>query len=247
MATASEGVLSLMRSAGCREIGYGFESYSPVVLKSMRKTVTPEQMDIAIRLTFGQKIAVAGNFIFGDVAETLETANKTLDYWVKNCQSQLNLQLITPYPGSKIYEYCVNKGIIADKLDFIKRGLLIFNSNMTTGISNRDYIKLRARIIGFSQRYFKCVIPKLGEQTGRYRSVVAICPFCGESTSYDYCKITNGAYYSFSVVCRHCYKHFWVASLLHCLVLKYARSLIPYYIIAIKVLRLNLLKKGNLI
>ncbi|MBU0466571.1 MAG: B12-binding domain-containing radical SAM protein, partial [Nanoarchaeota archaeon] len=112
-------LLKTMKDSGCSVISYGFESMDPKVLKSMRKPIKPEQIDFAIRSTLNEKIGIQGNFIFGDVAETKETAKKTLDYWRKNCHGQVGLGFIQPYPGSAVYLHCLKKGLIKDKLKFI--------------------------------------------------------------------------------------------------------------------------------
>jgi radical SAM superfamily enzyme YgiQ (UPF0313 family) len=98
-------LLKTMKNAGCEIISWGFESYSPEVLKSMRKPITPQQIDSAIKLTIEAGITVQGNFIFGDIAETKETSQITLDYWKNNCKGQLILTCIQPYPGSAINKH----------------------------------------------------------------------------------------------------------------------------------------------
>ena len=79
-------LLKIMKEAGCELISYGFESFSPIVLKSMGKPITPQQIDNAIKETLKAKIAIQANFIFGDIAETKETAEETLNYWKNHCK-----------------------------------------------------------------------------------------------------------------------------------------------------------------
>ena len=115
-----EEMLKMLKDAGCILVSYGFESYSPEVLKSMRKPITPQQINTAINLTRKIGLTLWGNFIFGDIAESKKTADQTLNYWKENCCGQVGLDFIQPYPGSEIYKYCIRKGIIRDKVDFIK-------------------------------------------------------------------------------------------------------------------------------
>ncbi len=81
--TIDEKMLKTMKDAGCSSISYGFESFSPIILKSMRKPITPTQINKAFNQTLKVGIAVQANFIFGDVAETKETSNETINYWKK--------------------------------------------------------------------------------------------------------------------------------------------------------------------
>ena len=104
-------IIKTLKDAGCYSISYGFESYSPKVLKSMKKPITPQQIDKAIKLTLKHGLDIKGGFIFGDRAETKETAKTTLDYF-KKIRGKVNLDFIQPYPGSEIYKHCVKKGII---------------------------------------------------------------------------------------------------------------------------------------
>ncbi|MDO8516834.1 MAG: radical SAM protein, partial [Nanoarchaeota archaeon] len=89
-------ILKMMKDAGCICISYGFESYSSDILKSMKKNITPEQIDYAFKETLKASIAIEANFIFGDIAETTETAKITLDYWKNNANGQINLIFIIP-------------------------------------------------------------------------------------------------------------------------------------------------------
>ncbi len=159
--TVNEKMLKTMKDAGCEVISYGFESFSKKVLESMRKKITPEQIDYALKQTLKAKIAVQANFIFGDTAETKETAKETLDYWKKNCDGQVFLDFIQPYPGSFIYKQCVKKGIIKDKLELIKNIRNTLWLNMTENMSDEEIKGLRNEIFTSWSRYQKFIVPKL--------------------------------------------------------------------------------------
>ncbi len=76
-----EKLLETMKDSGCFMVSYGFESYSPKILKSMKKYIKPEQIHNAIHKTLDKGISIQANFIFGDVAETMDTAMETLNFW----------------------------------------------------------------------------------------------------------------------------------------------------------------------
>jgi anaerobic magnesium-protoporphyrin IX monomethyl ester cyclase len=233
VSTVDENILAAMKDSGCYLITYGFESYSPIVLKSMRKGITPKQIDDAIKITFSQKMAIVGNFIFGDVAETVESANETLEYWGKNCQGQVNLVLIQPYPGSQIYKHCLAKGLIKDRVRFIKHGLGNFTGNMTDKMSEKEFSNLKKRMTHLSAKHLACVIPiSKKRNNNRFSSVTVKCPFCKKHTTYNYCKPMKRFRYEngFDAVCRHCYKHYYIASFAQYIVLKKMRFLVFYYL-----------------
>jgi hypothetical protein len=232
-----------MKDAGCCMISYGFESCSPIVLKSMRKHISPQQIDFAFKTTIKHKMAIQANFIFGDVAETKETSEITLDYWEKNCEGQVWLDFIQPYPGSQIYEHCVNKGLIKNRLEFIKSGITQFITNMTDNMSEKEFAELKHKISHLSQKYHRYVMPISKIKKGETHSITIKCPFCNEKNTYDHCNIINHLNYGFIAICRHCYKKYQIVSLLQYIVYKNMRPVITPYLNMRRNMRLLLLKK----
>lgn len=242
--TVNEDILSAMKDAGCSMISYGFESYSPIVLKSMKKNITPQQIDFAFKMTLKHKIAIQANFIFGDAAETKDSSECTLEYWEKNCEGQVWLDFIQPYPGSNIYEHCVNKGLIKDKLQFIKNGVAQFFTNMTNNMSEEEFSELKYRINHLSEKYHRYVIPiEKSQKNGSY-SITSVCPFCSEKNVYKNCMINNAVNYGFIALCRNCYKKYQIVSTLQYIIYKKFRPLIIPYLNIRRKVRWLLLKKN---
>jgi radical SAM superfamily enzyme YgiQ (UPF0313 family) len=210
---ADESVLKMMKKAGCVIIGYGLESYSLPVLKSMKKYTTPEQIDAAIKKTFSAKIALQSFFIFGDTAETKETARETLEYWKNHCKGQVGLGFIQPYPGSEIYKRCVERRIIKDKLSFLKN-LTIWNwFNMTDKMTDREVRDLKRKLLYMVGKYTKFQRPiRLKKMRDGNYEVIVKCPFCKETLCYKNCQIENRLSYGFSLICRKCFLRFFVVS-----------------------------------
>ncbi len=212
--SVDENILKKLKESGCRIISYGFESYDENVLKSMKKPITPQQIDFAFKETIKAGIAIQANFIFGDIVETKESVIKTLNYWKENCEGQVHLGFIHPYPGSEIFNYCVKKGIIIDKLNFAseasKKEQLV---NMTDSITNEELLTLanelkRIKMSGF----YKVSIPKYIIKTDRQdRYEVEIdCPFCRKTTIYKNYFLKEKTFYRDYVVCRNCNKRFYI-------------------------------------
>ena len=68
VSVVNEKLLLRLKDTGCVSISYGFESYCPSVLKSMKKPISPKQIDTAYRLTRKVGMNVQAAFIFGDSA-----------------------------------------------------------------------------------------------------------------------------------------------------------------------------------
>ena len=121
-ASFDEDTLKLAKRAGCYFFSYGLESASPTVLASMNKRIKPAQVVSAIKIADKLRIGFGANLIFGDPAETPETLSETFDFFRNHCTDvTVSLFSLRPYPGSKLFDYCLSKGLIQDKLNFYER------------------------------------------------------------------------------------------------------------------------------
>ena len=121
-AAFDEDTLKLAKRAGCYFFSYGIESASPTVLASMNKRTKPAQVASAIQTADKLRIGFGGCMIFGDPAETPQTLSETLTFFRKYCTAvYVDVFSLRPYPGSKLFDYCISKGLITDKLDFYER------------------------------------------------------------------------------------------------------------------------------
>lgn len=207
-------LLKTMKNAGVDTISYGFESFSSDVLKSMRKPITPGQISKTFHDTISAGIGVQANFIFGDIAETTETAKETLDWWKKNSPGQVGLGFIKPYPGSEIYNHCIRRGIIQDKEDFIKNQISTDNwFNMTDKMDDEEVEKLKKDILDYMAKYQKFVKPIKIKKMKKdiYESTIK-CPHCNQIITYKNCFLKNRFTYGFNLVCRNCHLRFFVVS-----------------------------------
>ena len=118
-AAFSDDTLALAKKAGCYFFSYGMESASPAVLASMNKRTKPAQILNAIQAANRLEIGFGGNFIFGDPAETPRTLSETMNFFHDHCTDlHVDMFSIRPYPGSKLFDFCVAKGLIKDKVQF---------------------------------------------------------------------------------------------------------------------------------
>lgn len=212
--TIDAEILKIMKEAGCDIICYGFESFSEEVLKSMNKPINPQQIDSALKSTLKAKIGIQANFIFGDPAETTKTSKKTLEYWKHHCMGQVSLAFIQPYPGSAIYEHCTLKGIIKDKLDYIKNHMttdVIFN--MTDSMTDKEIKRLSREIQNLKSKYYNFVIPGSVREAARGYTLTIKCPFCNNRITYgNYFLQNRWLYATYGLVCRSCNMRFNVIS-----------------------------------
>lgn len=114
----NQDLLKAMKSSGCWQIGFGFESANEKTLKSMNKMTTVKQNAEAIRICQKFGIRVYGNFIIGWPGETYEDALNTIK-WAKN--HHLNICLFStpiPLPNTRLKELAVKEKGITDEVDW---------------------------------------------------------------------------------------------------------------------------------
>ena len=198
----NDKLLETMRESGCFMVSYGFESYSPKILKSMKKYIKPEQIHNAVHATLESRISIQANFIFGDIAETMQTAMETLAFWKEHLEAGIQLVTIIVCPNSELYQYCIRKGIIKDRLHFIKYD--IFKCFNMTEMTNREFNKMKSLLHLYTIKYSVYATPlRIGPA-----SVTVQCPYCHEIVNYNNYQI-KGIFYRQKMYCRSCRRKFY--------------------------------------
>ncbi|MBI1911169.1 MAG: B12-binding domain-containing radical SAM protein [Deltaproteobacteria bacterium] len=110
-------MLKLMKSAGCVQLEFGFESGSDRVLGILKQNrVRVEDNQRAIDVTHKSGLRVLGTFIIGTPDENVEDLEQTKNFIEKN-QNKLDYFqtfICTPFPGSAIYQTCRERGIVKE-------------------------------------------------------------------------------------------------------------------------------------
>jgi len=117
---AKPDILKLMKESGCVFINYGIESLDEKALRVMNKALTVKQITEGIKNTITCGISPGFNIIFGNIGETEESLKLGVDFLLKyDDQAQLRtIRPVTPYPGSPLYYYAIEKGLLKDCADF---------------------------------------------------------------------------------------------------------------------------------
>lgn len=102
--TVDPDLLGIMAQTGCWHISYGVESGNQRVLDSIRKQITLEQVRSAFAWTHEAGMEARGTFIFGFPGETPATMRETIDLAIAIDADYAQFQLLTPYPGSALWE-----------------------------------------------------------------------------------------------------------------------------------------------
>ena len=216
--SADENVLATMREAGCIYISYGIETMSREVLVSMMKKAKKERIEETLGLTHDARIGIQGNLIFGDSAETLETANETMTWWAKNRRYQIYLNRLGVYPGSPDFIEAVRDGLITDRLDYSLR--LPINLNISK-INDID-LDMMSRIVWAHHKSLLNIakVTRFEPSPNRVKNRGASpegalahdidwdCPRCNHHNTYRECIVGENYFDYIRMSCRGCMSRF---------------------------------------
>ncbi|MBU7031701.1 MAG: radical SAM protein [Theionarchaea archaeon] len=102
--TVNRSLLTTMAESGCTRILYGIESGVPHILKLIKKQITLESIEKAIKMTKDAGIEVEGLFMIGNPGDTYETIKNSVEF-AKNLDIKGHFSLATPYPGTEFWKW----------------------------------------------------------------------------------------------------------------------------------------------
>ena len=140
----NEDVCRAMANAGCTSILYGLESGDEYALQVMGKNTTVEMIENGIALTKKAGMNVWLPCMFGNIGETEDSINKTVDLLIKHSPAEKRtLRPVTPYPGTPLYQYALDKGLIKDHEEFfnISKNPDLLTVNFTE-MSDDDFFRV---------------------------------------------------------------------------------------------------------
>ena len=99
-----EDIISLMAQAGCRMIGFGIETADQGRLKSVRKKVDSQNVKDILEICKRHGIQTLGFFSVGYPGESLEEAQRTIDFGLQLRPTYLTIHFITGFKGTPFYD-----------------------------------------------------------------------------------------------------------------------------------------------
>jgi len=113
--TIDKELAEILKKSGCSVIYLGIESGSQRILNKYKKGVTIDQITRAVKILKEAKLEILGSFILGAPDETIDEARKTLSFSLKLDLDYAQYSILTPYPGTEIYEKAEKKGLLLTK------------------------------------------------------------------------------------------------------------------------------------
>lgn len=108
----NKGLLEKLKDAGLTTLYYGVESGSQRILNLMKKGITLNQAETAVKSAKEVGVEVLTSFIIGFPGETREEMDKTINFSIKLNADYSQFSILTPFPGTPIYYELKKKKLI---------------------------------------------------------------------------------------------------------------------------------------
>ena len=119
---ADEDLLRHMKQAGLKRLAFGVETGDEDILESIDKRVTHDQIRQAFKNAKKVGLETVGFFIIGLPGDTEETMEKTIRFACELDPLVANFSMMTPYPGTKVWEQVHRNGgrmLVKDWQDYV--------------------------------------------------------------------------------------------------------------------------------
>jgi radical SAM superfamily enzyme YgiQ (UPF0313 family) len=114
--TKDAELMDLYAAGGGRYVFIGFESVSAEALKSVGKGINrPEEYVAGIRQLHRRGITIMGSFMFGLDGDDLGVFKRTVDFVNATKIDVVLYHILTPFPGTRLYEDMDRQGRIHDR------------------------------------------------------------------------------------------------------------------------------------
>lgn len=110
--TVDEEVLKALKTAGCQRIHYGVEAGTTKILTVLRKGITLEMAEKALKLTKKIGIQTLAYFMIGSPTETKEDILQTIKFMKKLNPDYAHITITTPYPATDLYRMGLEQKVL---------------------------------------------------------------------------------------------------------------------------------------
>jgi radical SAM superfamily enzyme YgiQ (UPF0313 family) len=140
-------VVAALRAMNIVSVKMGLESGSDRTLRYLKGGVTVKNNWTAVNLLKDAGIQVNGDFIIGAPEETAEEMMQTYDFIRKSRLDFVDINVLSPLPGTAIWDYCIKRKLIAADIPWeafqFKSSSLILSQTLTGDQLGRIYKKFQ--------------------------------------------------------------------------------------------------------
>ncbi len=126
-------LMKLARRSGCRGLFIGLESVVENNYKKYKKLGSLKETSRSIRKILKMGIIVQASVIFGFDEDRQETFEQTVKFLIANRLSIASINVLTPYPGTRIYQALKREGrLLHEQWEYYDHHTVVFQpKNMT--------------------------------------------------------------------------------------------------------------------
>ncbi len=127
-------LMKLAKESGCGALFFGLETVSKNQLKEMRKSIKDiNELEEAIKKIKDIGIHFHASMVFGFDNDTKNTFCETLQFLNKNKIGTASFNILTPYPGTKLYDRLKRENrILTEDWKYYDHNTVVFKPEMLT-------------------------------------------------------------------------------------------------------------------
>ena len=115
----TDKVARLLKEMNIVSVGMGLESGSDKTLRYLKgQAFKVEKNRQAVEISRKHGIAANASFVIGSPYETLSDIMETYEFIKKTPISLVDIYVLTPYPGTKIWQYALDHHLVSDDMDW---------------------------------------------------------------------------------------------------------------------------------
>ena len=150
-----------MAKSGCKMLFIGFESASDETLKEFNKKLSSSIAFDVVKILKKYKIDIFASFILGALSDTRETIKKTVRFAKKLGASIVQFSILTPYPGTRLFEKLRSSLLTKDYEKFDGTNLVFKHPNFTPKDLKKLFIRAYYYIYASPRLIFRRGLPFL--------------------------------------------------------------------------------------
>lgn len=126
--------------AGLRSLFVGFETFSPENLRQSNKSQNLKlDYERATRRLHELGIMINGSFVFGLDNDDKNVFKRTVDWGIENAITTATYHILTPYPGTRLYEQMKNDGrLLTQDWDLYDTRHVVYKTKMLSSTELED-------------------------------------------------------------------------------------------------------------
>ena len=105
-------LIQKLKESGCFAVAIGVESGDDAILADLGKSLTKRQIREGCRMLKEGEMPFLASYIIGHPGDTHETIQTTINFANELDADQAKFLIATPYPGTKLFDLAVEKGIL---------------------------------------------------------------------------------------------------------------------------------------